>query len=151
MPTKVKIQPKHHFVSSQDDKKWRRAITKTVLLRITGLQFKTFTSRFRISAEGKQSAMCPSLHLSLPIHKMQLGKRDTTQNISCSVVSRFPLHFLLYLGNLDYFLDSVPYVQNIQVGTCTHTKTYTATYPPFQCTPSDWSILNIINLCGKKS
>ena len=34
------------------------------------------------------------------------GKRDTKRNISCSTVSRFRVHFVLYRGNLDYFLDS---------------------------------------------
>ena len=35
--------------------------------------------------------------------KCRGGKRDTTRNISCSTVFRFPLHFMLYRGNLDYF------------------------------------------------
>ena len=38
-------------------------------------------------------------------HEMQQGKRDTRR--ICHVVSRFPLHFMLYRGNLDYLLNSV--------------------------------------------
>ena len=36
---------------------------------------------------------------------MLRGKQDTTRNISCSV--SFASTFVLYFGNLDYFLDSV--------------------------------------------
>ena len=38
---------------------------------------------------------------------MKRGKRDTTRNISCTVLHRFPLQFMLYRGNLDYFSNSV--------------------------------------------
>ena len=41
---------------------------------------------------------------------------------SCTVVSRFPLHFMFYRGNLDYFSNSVAYVQQtIQLPQLKHT------------------------------
>ena len=47
--------------------------------------------------------------IDFPRYNMKCSgeKRDTTQNISCTVVSFFPLHFMLYGGNLDYSSDSV--------------------------------------------
>ena len=38
------------------------------------------------------------------------GKNEMLREIFCAV-SRFPLHFVLYLGNLDYILNSV-YIQS---------------------------------------
>ena len=38
---------------------------------------------------------------------MVRGKRDTAQNISCTVVYGFTPHFMLYHGYLDYFFNSV--------------------------------------------
>ena len=37
------------------------------------------------------------------------GKNEILHEIF-RVVCRFPLHFALYLGNLDYFLDTVQYI-----------------------------------------
>ena len=47
--------------------------------------------------------------IDFPRYNMKCSgeKRDTTRNISCTVVSFFPLHFMLYGGNLDYSSDSV--------------------------------------------
>ena len=39
-------------------------------------------------------------------HERWRGKRDTIRGIF-HVVSRFPLHFILYRGNFDYFLAIV--------------------------------------------
>ena len=51
---------------------------------------------------------CPKRNrLSAIWHEMKRGKRDTTRNISCCIVSCFPLHFILYRVNLDCFSNSV--------------------------------------------
>ena len=75
-----------------------------------------FTNIFICTVYIDYTAHCPegSLLFSAVLHendKKKRGKRDTKRNISSSTVSRFPQYFMLYCGNLGYFLDSV-YIQS---------------------------------------
>ena len=62
---------------------------------------------------------------------MRRGKRDTTQNISCTVVSRFPLHFMFYRGNLEITFWTV-YMWKEKLYTLVH---LTNKIPPFHGGP----------------
>ena len=78
---------------------------------------------------AQQAAVVCSVMDSNPIHPAKLCTAYTVPryNMKCSgeivilrgifhVVSGFPLHFMLYCGNLDCFSNSVQYCQyNIQI------------------------------------
>ena len=58
----------------------------------------------------------PQIYICIHCPKVNRFFRDLSRNVAGKneilheifrVVCRFPLHFALYLGNLDYFLDSV--------------------------------------------
>ena len=45
--------------------------------------------------------------IDFPRFNLKCSEENQIQHGIFQVVSRFPLHFMLYRGNLDYFLDSV--------------------------------------------
>ena len=61
----------------------------------------------------------PQIYICIHCPKVNRFFRDLTRNVAGKneiiheifrVVSRFPLHFALYLGNFDYILDTVQYI-----------------------------------------
>ena len=65
------------------------------------------SSLFTLSLASHPTVHCPKANrFSTVYHEMLRGKRDTIRGIF-DVVSRIPLHFMLYRENYDYFLNSV--------------------------------------------
>ena len=61
-----------------------------------------------IRVQDRKFLHCPkSTVIDFPRHNMKCSGENETLSGIFHVVSRFPLHFVLYKGNLDYFLDSV--------------------------------------------
>ena len=73
---------------------------------------KVHTHSYKDNTSSSRSFVTASLYtvpkvIDFPRYNMKCSGENEILRGICPVVSGFPLHFLIYRGNVDYFLDSV--------------------------------------------